>query len=406
MHECETPASVRVRGPLAPFAAGLVTEFEALGYAPSSAVGQMRLVAHLSRWMGARGLGPDGLAGPVIDAFLADRRAGYAKLRSARGLAPALRYLRGIGAVPPEQPSAAADGPVDQLLASFGDYMRLRRGASEPVVAAYRRYVAPFASGLVADDGRLDLARLDAPMVGGFLAGSVPGMSAKGAQMTACALRCFLRYAHLRGLVAADLSPAVPAVASRRAGVPRALGPDQVGRLLGSCDRSTSAGLRDYAVIVCLARLGLRAGEAGALQLSDFDWAGGRVTVRGKGGRIDELPLPVDVGEAVVAYLRRGRPGTTAGTVFLAVNAPYGPLAPSSVSCVVGRAAARAGLGTIHAHRLRHTAATATLNAGASLEEVALLLRHSDPATTAVYARSDRARLASIARPWPAGSAG
>lgn len=404
MHACEMPASVRVTGPLVPFAGGLVAEFESLGYASSSAVVQMQLVAHLSRWLAVRGLGAADLTGSVIDSFLVDRRAGFVNLYSAQALAPALRYLREVGAVPAEQP-APFGGPVDALLASFGEDLRVRRGASAPVVVAYRRYVAPFAAGLVGADGRLDLAGLDASMVGRFLAGVMPGLSAKGAQMTACALRCFLRFAYARGLVTVDLSPAVPAVASRRPGVPRALSREQVGLLLASCDRSTRVGLRDYAVIVCLARLGLRAGEVGALALSDVDWVAGVLTVRGKGGRVDQLPLPVDVGQAVVSYLREGRPTTPASTVFVTAQAPFGPLGSSSVSCIVGRAARRAGLGTIHAHRLRHTAATTTLNAGASLEEVSLLLRHASPVTTVVYARSDLTRLAGIARPWPTGSA-
>jgi site-specific recombinase XerD len=221
--------------------------------------------------------------------------------------------------------------------------------------------------------------------------------------MTACALRCFLRYAHDAGLVAADLSAAVPAVPSRRAGLPRALTGEQVSLLLGACNRSTPVGLRDYAVIVCLARLGLRAGEVGGLALSAIDWPAGVVTVCGKGGRVDQLPIPVDVGAAIVAYLRHGRPRTSSLTVFVRACAPFTPLGASSVSCIVGRVAARAGLGTVHAHRLRHTAATATLNAGASLAEVSLLLRHASPATTTVYAKADLGRLTGIARPWPGG---
>jgi site-specific recombinase XerD len=286
---------------------------------------------------------------------------------------------------------------VDVLLAGFGAALEV----SPPVVAAYQRYVRPFLAWLADRDGQVDLAGLDARAVAGFLAGDLPGGSAKRAQMTACAVRCFLRYAHDAGLVGVDLSAAVPAVPSRRAGLPRALTGEQMGLLLGACDRSTPVGRRDYAVVVCLARLGLRAGEVGGLALSAIDWPAGVVTVHGKGGRVDQLPIPVDVGAAIAAYLRHGRPHTSSSTVFVRSCAPFTALTPSSVSCIVARAATRAGLGTVHAHRLRHTAATSTLNAGASLGEVSLLLRHASPATTTVYAKADLDRLARIARPWP-----
>jgi site-specific recombinase XerD len=162
-------------------------------------------------------------------------------------------------------------------------------------------------------------------------------------------------------------------------------------------------GRRDFAVITILHRLGLRSNEASALRLEDLDWASGSVSVHGKGNRLDRLPVPVDVGQALVEYLRNGRPaGTPARTVFVRALAPFTALAPNSISYIVGRAAERAGLGTIYAHRLRHTAATWTLNAGASLEEVGELLRHASPATTAIYAKTDLNRLAGLQRPWPA----
>jgi integrase/recombinase XerD len=160
-------------------------------------------------------------------------------------------------------------------------------------------------------------------------------------------------------------------------------------------------GRRDFAVITVLYRLALRSGEACALLLDDVDWVSGSLTVHGEGNRIDQLPVPVDVGQAVVDYLRDGRPSTTARTVFVRAKAPFTMMANSGISCIVERAASRAGLGTIHAHRLRHTAATRTLNAGASLEEVAHMLRHASPATTAIYAKTDMNRLASLERPWP-----
>ena len=155
------------------------------------------------------------------------------------------------------------------------------------------------------------------------------------------------------------------------------------------------------AVIACLLRLGLRCGEVAALRLEDIDWVDGTVRVRGKGNRVDLLPLPNDVGQVLVAYLRQGRPAAADRVVFLTAVAPFTALNRTSVSCIVARAARRAGLGAIHAHRLRHTTASVTLNAGATLEQVAHLLRHASPATTAVYAKTDLSRLGTLARPWP-----
>lgn len=195
----------------------------------------------------------------------------------------------------------------------------------------------------------------------------------------------------------------MPSVASRRlAGLPKGLDPDQVRRLLASCDRRTRNGRRDFAILTTLVRLGLRAGEVAQLALDDIDWRAGEVVVRGKANCIERLPLPADVGEAVAAYLRGGRPATACGrTVFVRIKAPHRPLSACGVTQVVASAARRAGLGQIHAHRLRHTAATAMLRAGASLPEVGQLLRHRRALTTAIYAKVNHDALRTIARPWP-----
>lgn len=395
------PQKVRISGPLVPFVAGLVAEFESLGYARSSAAIQMGVVAHLSRWLATRGLSLNELSDEVIGQFLIVRRERYSSHYSLPALAPALGYLRRVGAVPAAS-QVAPSGPVDEALSRFCGYLLRQRCLSAEVGKAYARYVKPFVAGLLGSAGQVDFNRVSAAQVTGFLAEYLPGRSNKQAQMTACALRSFLRFAYAEGLVGADFSPAVPAVASwRLSGVPKALPAEQVQMLLGACDTATALGRRDYAVIACLSRLGMRAGEVGALLCADVDWLAGVLTVRGKGGRVDQLPIPVDVGQALVAYLRFGRPTTSAGTVFVCASAPFSSLGYSGVSCIVARAAARAGLGTVHAHRLRHSAATATLNAGASLEEVSLLLRHASPATTMIYAKTDLSRLTGIARPWP-----
>jgi site-specific recombinase XerD len=257
----------------------------------------------------------------------------------------------------------------------------VERSLTPAVAKAYSHWVHPFVEHFVDQDEDVPFAQLRAVDVTGFLTAHLPRLSRKSAQITACALRSFLRFLQAQGMTQVALAEAVSAIGFwKLSRLPQALSPSQVQELLGACDRSTPVGRRDFAVITILARLGLRSNEASALRLEDVDWASGTVAIHGKGNRIDKLPLPVDVGQALVEYLREGRPADTpARTVFVRAVAPFTELGPSSLSCIVGRAAQRAGLGKIHAHRLRHTAATQTLNAGASLEEVAQLLRHASP---------------------------
>jgi integrase len=221
-----------------------------------------------------------------------------------------------------------------------------------------------------------------------------------------CAVRSFLRYCHLVGLVERDLSAAaLPVSGRRRSLLPQGISPTQAKALLRACDRRLAIGRRDYAVIVLMLRLGLRAREVATLRLDDLDWRAGQVTVHGKGGRVDQLPLPVDVGEAIASYLRRGRPRAALGReVFLRVQPPQVGLTRGGVTAIVAGAARRAGLGVVRAHRLRHTAATDMLRAGAPLAEIGQVLRHRSPGSTAAYARVDVERLRMIARPWPTGA--
>ena len=401
MHSISDPSRVRFTGPLAPFSSALAQELATLGYASTSATTQLRLAAHLSRWLQARGLGADGLTGPVIAEFLVERRRGHSHLYSLQALDLMLGYLRRVGVAPAAEARVPV-GAVEELLARFRAYLLVERSVTVPVADAYVRCVRPFVQAVAATDALLTLQRVDAAQVSGFLVGHLPALGRKSAQLTASSLRSFLRFLHAEGLTCVDLSAAVPAFAFwRQSGLPQPLTPAQVQALIGACDPRSAVGRRDLAVIACLLRLGLRCGEVAGLRLDDLDWTNGTLTVRGKGNRVDLLPLPVDVGQALVDYLRHGRPATSQRVVFLTAVAPFTGLAPNSVSCIVGRAARRAGLGTIHAHRLRHTAASATLNAGATLEEVAHLLRHASPATTAVYAKTDLSRLATLARPWP-----
>jgi integrase/recombinase XerD len=334
---------------------------------------------------------------------LAERRAaGYTNYVTARALAPLLGYLRGLGVAPAASPRGAV-GPVEVLLADYCDYLAVERGLTADTIEGYVLWVRPFLDGRLRAGDELDLGGLSAADVLAFVVEQCPGRSRGAAKMTVTALRSLLGFLHLRGLVVEPLGDAVPSTASwRLSGLPRALEPEQLDVLLASCDRGTATGRRDFAVLVMLARLGLRAGEVAALGLDDVDWRAGELRIVGKGRRAERLPLPADVGEAIVAYLRDGRPPTALDrSLIVRVRAPHRGLTGGGITQIVFAAAARAGLGAIHAHRLRHTAATQMLRAGASLEEVGQVLRHRQLLTTAIYAKVDRDALRQLARPWP-----
>ncbi|MGA2925856.1 MAG: tyrosine-type recombinase/integrase [Solirubrobacteraceae bacterium] len=290
------------------------------------------------------------------------------------------------------------------MLRDYHVYQARERGLVERTIYRHERVARLFLGELQRPDGGLDLARLTAADVSGFLARECPKRSVSGARDLVFALRPLLRFLHVTGVIAAPLVWAVPGVADvRDHSLPRGLEPQVVARMLASCDRRGLVGVRDHAILLLLCRLGLRAGEVAALRLDDVDWRAGELLVHGKGSRQDVLPLAVDVGEAIVSYLRcRGRfEGSRA--VFLRVRAPAGALSAGGVISVVAQACVRAGVPPVGAHQLRHTAATEMLRAGASLPEIGQVLRHRriDIDTTAIYAKVDRGALGELARPWP-----
>jgi integrase/recombinase XerD len=264
-----------------------------------------------------------------------------------------------------------------------------------------RRFVAHVPAGTPGE-----LEALTAAAVTGFILSVSQRRSVGEAKAVSTRLRSFLRYLEIEGLIRPGLLAAVPSVAGwQLTGLPRAVSAADVGRLLGSCDRHRPAGRRDFAILTVLARLGLRAGEVAALRLGDIDWRAGELTVHGKAGRHDRLPLTQEVGEAIVGWLQDGRPRCTSAAVFTRVLAPHRGLSDRAVSVVVRQACVRAGLPPMGSHRLRHTVATQTLRAGGTLTEVGQLLRQRSLAATSIYAKVDRGALAAVARPWPGGAA-
>ena len=317
--------TVQVTGPLAEFAPGFAEELSRQGYANLSALNQVRVLAHLSRWLVAEGVVLSELTQARLVEFLAARReAGYTCWLSELGLAPLVGYLVGVGAIPaPERP--AKESPVDRLLEAYGDYLVAERGVTKATVAGYGAAVRPFLVQQVRA-GRLELDGLVAADITRFVVRTCRRMEVGSAKYLVTALRSLLRYLHVEGK-APDLVAAVPGVAGwRGSGLPRALEAQQVTRLLTSCERSTAVGRRDFAMLTLLARLGLRACEVARLELDDLDWQRGELVIRGKGDRQERLPLPTDVGEALSDYLLRGRTQVECRRLFISVRAPLGAL--------------------------------------------------------------------------------
>ena len=401
----KNPSWPVVIGPLESFAAGYREELlDRLGYSRWAASMHMYLFADLSRWLGERELGPADLSAARVDEFQAHRRtAGRVTRLTPRGLSPLLGYLRGLRVLADQPPPQATD-PVGRLVAEFGVYLRAERGLSPRTIVGYQRVATLFLAKCAPDPAtsRGGVERLGVEVINSFLLSECGRRSVGSALNLVTALRALLRFFYLRGDTTMPLADCVPAGAAwRDSGRARALEPSEVSRLLASCDRRTAGGRRDFAILTMLARLGLRANEVASLRLDDLDWRNGELTVAGKGGRVDRLPLPVDVGRAVADYCRCGRPRNGHRALFLHARAPYGPLSSSAISAVVRQAGRRAGIAPVGAHRLRHSSASAMRRAGAPLFEIGQVLRHRWVVTTAIYAKDDLDALASIARPWP-----
>ncbi len=291
---------------------GLLCELVERGYRPRSVSGQLELMAHLSRWLGEQGVEPGGLTPGMAERFLEVRREGGGSLRSWRALDPLVGYLRGLGVVP--KLAASADSAVDRLLADYRDYLLRERGLTAGSVAHWERVARLF---LAERPEPLEdaLWRLSTADVTGFVVAQCgPGRSLGRVredpdQRAAVAAAVSAS----RGWVAEiPLAQAVPRAAGwRLSSLPRALEAEQVQRLLASCDQVDGGRPRDLAILLLLARLGLRACEVARLRLDDIDWRAGEVTIRGKGSSIERLPLPHEAGEALVSYLRDGRPRRT-----------------------------------------------------------------------------------------------
>lgn len=397
----------KVSGPLEQYATGYASWLKSRAYSPWASADRLYQFDQLSRWLGRQGLAGGDLSEEHVESFAADRRAaGVVTWSAPRSALMPLVYLREVGVASGPAP-VVAEGPLEQLLADYMDYLFTERGLSEHTVFdAYQPAARLFLTEQAGYSGRFGLEELSAADVSAFLIRESPKRSVSGGRDLTSALRVFLRYLHLAGWIGAPLVWAVPPVAGMGdRSLPRGLDPADVKKLLSTCDRRKIQGRRDFAILLLMARLGLRAGEVAALELDDIDWRAGHLVVRGKGSRQDVLPLPDDLGQALAAYLQR-RPRSEHRTVFLRVNAPLQGLDRCTIGWVVRAACDRAGLARIGPHRLRHTAATDMLQAGASLAEIGEVLRHREQKTTAIYAKVDTTALRALARQWPAAAGG
>jgi len=357
-------------GSLWEHAAAFAEDLAGCGYAQTTIRNQLWLVARLSRWMAREGLSLEELTPPALRRFN-DYRWERGGRRRKCSVAPIVGYLRRIGEIPePARPLLSR--PVEELLKRYREHLVIERGVARATVVKYEHVARLFLDWHMVTQART-LEQLDGAAVTKFIAQEYQNCPIGAAKNRVKGLRQLLRFLHQEGLAGA-LVDAVPTVAAwRDAQLPKGLQAKQVKQLLASCDEATVAGRRDRAILLLLARMGLRAGEVAALELRHFDWLRGEVVIPGKGGREERLPLPPDVGEALAADLLGGRPQDPAGHLFRRLLAPRGNITVESVKEVVRRACQRAGFAEVGPHCLRHSLASQTLAAGASLIEVGQL---------------------------------
>ena len=387
-------------GRLGPFVDGYRAWLLERGYASGSVEHELRFLSMLGRWMVAEDLAVAQLDGDVILAFVEAHSAqGSVPSVIARGSRSLLIYLRELGVVSPERGDAVT--PLGELIEDYRAWLVGERGLAPLTVARYVALAARFLGERVSAVDELGVLDLSGEQVTAFLLRECERLSVDSAKGKVGELRSLLRFLFVRGLIELALGDAVPPVAGwRDTGIPRSVPPADVEQLIASCDRSTLDGARDAAIVLLLARLGVRSIEVARLELADLNWRAGELLVRGKGGREDRLPLLDDVGGALAEYLAvRGRHESR--RVFLTLRAPTRPIRPDLVGDVVRRACHQAGVAQITPHRLRHALASEMLAQGASLQDISQVLRHQHLSTTTIYAKVDLGRLRQVALPWP-----
>ena len=373
------------------------------GYGRVSTRNQVLMAVGFSKWLQQESIELSDISGDHPGCYLLDRTQ-RPKLGDAAALRHLLAFLRSQNAIAEEVEVDDNPSSVEQHVLAYERYLRDARALSRQTIVSYRRVVRGFLS-FHFGDGKVSLAQLHAVDVTDFVQKKVSRPNMRCAKIMTTALRSFLSYARYCGDITSDLAAAVPIVANwSLSSIPRAIGRDEVTRLLASIDCDTPVGCRNYAMILALARLGLRSSEVISLELDDIDWVAGQIHVRGKNGQRNDLPLPPDVGDAIANYLRKSRPRNGSRRVFLRDKAPIrGFEGPSGLGSIVRRSLKRAGIEspTKGTHQFRHGLASEMLRGGASLNEIGEVLGHRHVQTTAIYAKVDLNALRTLALPWP-----
>jgi site-specific recombinase XerD len=394
-------------GPLAAYLGPFAQSLSRQGYVPRYVHRQVLLAACFSRWLKQTEVARHCITSQHPARYLRFR---YRRRRSNLGDPAALchfiEFLRRERVIPAEKNPVRQLTPAEQCAQAYEQYLREERVLAQPTIVNYVPFIGRFLKDRFGA-GPVKLSSIGARDIVRFVQRQARQLHLKRAKLLTTALRSFLQYARYRGEIRLDLATVVPCVANwSMPSIPRGIAPDQVRRLLNQIDRSTAVGRRDYAILLLLARLGLRSGEVAFLELDDIDWKAGCLSVHGKSGRRTQLPMPQDVGEAIVAYLRHGRPSCTSRRVFLRARAPIRGFATQcAVGTIVREALLRAGIEapTTGAHQFRHGLATQMLRQGASLAQIGELLGHKSPETTKIYAKVDLDGLRTLALSWPGG---
>ena len=392
-------------GRLGPCLDRLAQHFANFGYRRLYGRRQLQLAAEFGQWLERHRVPLAQVGSEHPTWFLRERYRSKARHRGDGAFFPPLRdILIRDGVIVPT--GEAVRNPVKTLIEEFALYLRQERRLAATTTERYAAFVEDWLMDRFGE-GPANLSAVSAAEIVGYVRRRAPTVARKTAKLMVSALRSFLGYAHYRGYIKLDLAIGIPPVADwTSTSIPRGLPAQDVRRVLQRCNRRSSTGRRDYAILLLLARLGLRAHEIAGLTLDDIDWENGLVTVRGKGG-VHQLPLPPDVGKAIATYLKSRRPCAQSRKIFLRGVAPVMPFKrPGSIGTVVRHALRRAKINSVRkgSHQFRHTWATEMLRRGASRAEIAELLRHRNVQTTTIYAKVDLASLRTLAVPWPGGS--
>lgn len=394
-------------GPLVPYLDAFAMSLDAQGFKRRLISRQIRVTAYFSQWLQTEAITVQNVTDDHIQRFFieAGRRQSVRRGEQAT-LRRFIAFLRESGVVP-LTPHDSEATPMQQAVGAFTTYLQKERGLSDKTQLQYRSFIDRFLFERFGH-GPVDLATLRAEDVITFITQQATHLSPARGKAATTALRSYLRYLRACGAIQLDLVAAVPTVPNWSvSGIPRAITPDHLQAIFAYCPRDTAVGRRDYAILMLLARLGLRSSEIVALTLDSIDWEAGSISVSGKAEQADSLPLPVEVGEAIVDYLRHGRPTSSSRSLFLRACAPIRGLgAQQTIGTIVSAAIQRAGIATRQrgAHQFRHALGAEMLRHGATLTEIGSVLRHRHIKTTALYAKVDFAALRPLSLPWPGGT--